>query len=344
MSVFTPASEVILRHSDKFIQRRVLFAGDLQDELATNMRTAHSQVHTSQFHHWQTLSRTLGEKAQFSLLATPEIASDCDTLIYFWPKNKPEADFQLQNVLSVLPVGSEIFIVGENRSGVRSAETMLQQWVTLGKIDSARRCGLYHGSLNRRPDFCQDAFISQYQHDGITIKTVPGVFSRDGLDAGSALLLSTLQPHTRGKVLDMGCGTGVLATMLAKHSPRVRLWLTDVSAAALTASRATLAANQIEGEVFASNVWSDVTGRYDLILSNPPFHEGLNTSLDAAQMLIRGARNHLNSGGELRIVANAFLPYAQWLDEVFGQHEVLAKNGRFKVYRAIMGRGGKAGR
>ena len=57
-----------------------------------------------------------------------------------------------------------------------------------------------------------------------------------------------------------------------------------------------------------------------MIISNPPFHDGMQTSLDAAQTLIRGAVRHLNSGGELRIVANAFLPYPDVLDETFGFH------------------------
>lgn len=78
-----------------------------------------------------------------------------------------------------------------------------------------------------------------------------------------------------------------------------------------------------------------------MIISNPPFHDGMQTNLDAAQTLIRGAVRHLNSGGELRIVANAFLPYPDVLDETFGFHEVIAQTGRFKVYRAIMTRQAK---
>ncbi|MBV4368213.1 16S rRNA (guanine(1207)-N(2))-methyltransferase RsmC [Erwinia phyllosphaerae] len=344
MSAFTPASEVILRHSDEFTQRRVLFAGDLQDDLPAQLETALSRVHTQQYHHWQILSRTMGEHACYGLVATPEMVADCDTLVYFWPKNKPEALFQLENLLSLLPVGSELFIVGENRSGVRSAEQIVEGWAKLNKIDSARRCGLYHGRLDEQPTFDAKAYWNEYELGDLTIKTLPGVFSRDGLDAGSNLLLSTLTPHMRGKVLDVGCGTGVLSAMLASFSPKVRLTLTDVGAAAVEASKATLAANDLQGDVFASNVYSEVQGRFDLIISNPPFHDGMQTSLDAAQTLIRGAAKHLNMGGELRIVANAFLPYAQVLDETFGSHEVLAQTGRFKVYRAVWSRAAKAQR
>ena len=341
MSAFTPASEVLLRHSDDFEQSRILFAGDLQDDLPARLDTALSRAHTQQFHHWQALAPQMGENVRYSLVAEAADVADCDTLVYYWPKNKPEAQFQLMNILSLLPLGTDIFVVGENRSGVRSAEQMLADYAPLNKVDSARRCGLYHGRLEKQTTFDVEKQWGEYQLDGLTIKTLPGVFSRDGLDVGSQLLLSTLTPHTKGKVLDVGCGAGVLAATLASHSPKVRLSLCDVSAPAVEASRATLAANGFEGDVFASNVFSDVKGRFDMIISNPPFHDGLQTSLDAAQTLIRTAVRHLNSGGELRIVANAFLPYPAILDETFGFHEVIAQTGRFKVYRAIMTRQAK---
>jgi 16S rRNA (guanine1207-N2)-methyltransferase len=341
MSALSPASEVLLRHSDDFEQSRILFAGDLQDDLPARLETAFSRAHTQQYHHWQVLSRQMGENVRFSLTAEAADVADCDTLIYYWPKNKPEALYQLTNILSLMPVGIDIFVVGENRSGVRSAEQMLAEFAPLNKVDSARRCGLYHGRLEKQPAFNAESAWGEYKLNDLTIKTLPGVFSRDGLDVGSQLLVNTLTPHTKGKVLDVGCGAGVLAAVLASHSPKVRLTLCDVSAPAIEASRATLAANGLEGEVFASNVFSDVTGRFDMIISNPPFHDGLQTSLEAAQQLIRGAVRHLGTGGELRIVANAFLPYPKVLDEIFGFHEVLAQTGRFKVYRTVMTRQAK---
>ncbi len=341
MSAFTPASEVLLRHSDDFEQSRILFAGDLQDDLPARFECAASRAHTQQFHHWQVLSRQMGDNVRFSLVAQASDVADCDTLIYYWPKNKPEAQFQLMNILSLMPSGVDVFVVGENRSGVRSAEPMLADYAPLNKVDSARRCGLYHGRLEKQPQFSLESWWAEYNIDGLTIKTLPGVFSRDGLDVGSQLLLSTLTPHTKGKVLDVGCGAGVLSAALASHSPKVRLTLCDVSAPAVEASRATLAANGLEGEAFASNVFSEVKGRFDMIICNPPFHDGMQTSLDAAQTLIRGAVRHLNSGGELRIVANAFLPYPKILDETFGFHEVIAQTGRFKVYRTVMTRQAK---
>ncbi|AWK14020.1 16S rRNA (guanine(1207)-N(2))-methyltransferase RsmC [Candidatus Fukatsuia symbiotica] len=338
MSTLTPASEMILRHRDEFAQRSILFAGDLQDNLPAQFKAAKVQVHTSQYHHWQALKNTLEEKVQFGLLASRNMIAECNTLLYYWPKSKQEAEFQLSNLLSLLAIGSDIFIIGENRSGVRSVEKMLTPMTTLRKTDRARRCGLYYGRLDRQVEFDHNSWWHNYQVGDTIIKTLPGVFSRDGLDAGSQLLLSTFRPNLEGNVLDIASGSGVLAAILAKHSPKIKLTLSDVSAAAIEASRATLIINNIEAKVIASNLYSDIDGRFDLIISNPPFHEGLQTSLHTTERLIHGAKAHLNIGGKLRIVANAFLPYPSLLDATFGSHETLAQNGRFKVYQATLSR------
>ncbi|MDP1033899.1 methyltransferase, partial [Klebsiella pneumoniae] len=95
----------------------------------------------------------------------------------------------------------------------------LAEYAPLNKVDRARRCGLYHRRLEKQPTYDADAFWGEYTLDNLTIKTLPGVFSRDGVDVGSQLLLSTIEPHTTGKVLDVGCGAGVLAAALASHSP-----------------------------------------------------------------------------------------------------------------------------
>ena len=180
MSALTPASEVMLRHSDEFIERRVLFAGDLQDSLPAQFEAADVRVHTQQYHHWQLLNRTMGDNVQFGLTVDPAFVANCDTLVYYWPKSKQEAQFQLCNIPALLPVGVDVFVVGENRSGVRSAEPTLEGHVTLVKIDSARRCGLYHGRPDAQTEFDLNDWWDSYQLHDLEVKTLPGVFSRDG--------------------------------------------------------------------------------------------------------------------------------------------------------------------
>ncbi|UVK78291.1 MAG: 16S rRNA m(2)G1207 methyltransferase [Sodalis sp. Fse] len=336
MSALTPASEVILRHQNRFLDKCVLFAGDIQDLLPTLFYAREVRVHTAWFHREQVLAKVMGNKAvQFSLVADAVLTDGCDALIYYWPKNKPEALFQLTNLLSLLPMGCDVFVVGENHSGVRSAEQMLSQWCLLRKIDSARRCSLYHGQLMNRPLFNINDYWEEYQVDDVVVKTLPGVFSRDRLDNGSQLLLSTFEHPLNGDLADIGCGAGCLSAILAKDNSELALTLSDVHASALAASFATLAANNIQGKVLASDLYSAINDRFDIIVSNPPFHDGIQTNLKVVENLIRSALGYLHISGELRIVVNAFLPYSALLDLVFGNHQVLAQNNHFKVYQAI---------
>ena len=241
MSAYSPASEVILRHTDEFTQSNVLFAGDLQDDLPVQFNALGVKAHCSQYHHWRQLERSLGENAEFSLYPSESLVANCDTLIYYWPKSKQEAQFQLQALLSLLPVGSHIFIVGENRSGVRSAEQLFSPFGGINKIDSARRCGLYYARLDTQAEFNLEQWWDNYQLDDLTIKTLPGVFSRDGLDTGSELLLAVLsEANMKGDVLDVGCGAGVLSAVLKTWYPDINLTLTDVNSAALASGKATL--------------------------------------------------------------------------------------------------------
>ena len=135
-------------------------------------------------------------------------------------------------------------------------------------------------------------------------------------------------------MLDLGCGAGVIGASLKKQFPKIKLTMSDIHAMAIASSKRTLSENALEGEVLASDVFSHIEGRFDLIVSNPPFHDGVDTAYQAVENLILQAKNHLTKGGELRIVANAFLPYPNLLDSAFGKHEVVAKSTKFKVYSA----------
>ncbi|VFP86073.1 16S rRNA (guanine(1207)-N(2))-methyltransferase RsmC [Candidatus Erwinia haradaeae] len=335
MSIFSPASTMLLRHHNKFTKRHIVFSGNLQDTLSVQLETENSYIHTQQYHQWETLNQILQTNVYFSLLPIPSILDNCDTLIYYWPNNKKKAQFQLQNLLSLLTCGSDIFIVGEYSSGIRSAHSMVENWVNLIKIDSAHRCGLYYGSLTKRSYFNPCEFWHEHLTEGITLKSLPGVFGYNGLDNGTKLLLSTFSEAIKGKILDIGCGTGVISAMIANRSPLADIILTDVNAAALVASKATLLCNNLKGTVVASNIYSKITGYFHMIVANPPFHDGSKITLDIARTLITDAPNFLYKGGELRIVANSFLPYQHMLNKVFGHHTVIICNKYFKVYSAI---------
>ncbi|AUI65144.1 MULTISPECIES: 16S rRNA (guanine(1207)-N(2))-methyltransferase RsmC [Glaesserella] len=324
-------SEVLERHLEKFEQKHVLLFGDVRDRFADLIAPSAKSI--SVFSSYFDYARHYSN-VEFGL----ECHQSADLAVFYWTKNKQECQFQLLQWLATAPVGQEVLIIGENRVGIRSVETLLEPFGEIAKIDSARRCGLYHFKLAQVPEFDCKKFWKSYRLHELNIFALPAVFSSAELDNGSKLLLSTFDKADRlkGKVLDLGCGAGVIGAFLKQQFPKIKLTMSDIHAMAIASSQRTLAENQLEGEVVASDVFSHIDGRFDLIVSNPPFHDGVDTAYRAVEELILQAKQHLNKGGELRIVANAFLPYPDLLDKAFGQHQVLAKSTKFKVYSATV--------
>ncbi|SMB78671.1 16S rRNA m(2)G 1207 methyltransferase [Pasteurella testudinis DSM 23072] len=325
-------SQVLQRHLPFFAGKSVLFAGSLSDNFPAQLKDSGSvQVVSSYYDYVRRIQSAVS--ADFSI----ESRGHVEVIVYYWGKNKQEVGFQLTQLLSQAPIGQALLIIGENRSGVRSVEKILQPFGNIHKIDSARRCGLYHFELQTKPHFVLEHYWKQYQHpqlSDLTVHSLPGVFSAGELDQGTALLLSTLSHKVSGRVLDLGCGVGVIGSYLKRQNPNISLVMSDIHAMALASANRTLQQNRLEGEVVASDVFSDLQGKFDLIISNPPFHDGIDTAYRAVQELISQAKWFLRQGGELRIVANAFLPYPELLDRAFGEHRLLAKSNKFKVYAA----------
>lgn len=320
-------SQVLERHLAFFQNKSILFTGGIKDNFPQQLKNAKSiQIWSWYFDY---------AKQQSAVDFSVECHTEADLFVFYWTKNKQEVNFQLMQLLARAPIGQEVLIIGENRAGVRSVEKLLEPYGEIAKIDSARRCGLYHFCLKKQPHFDLEKYWKTYQHPALNdlkIFSLPGVFSANELDQGTMLLLSTIHNSIRGRVLDLGCGAGVIGSYLKQQNPNVELTMTDIHAMALASAKRTLAENNLQGEVLASDVFSDIQGKFDLIISNPPFHDGIDTAYQAVTDLIKQAKWYLNSGGELRIVANAFLPYPDLLDQYFGQHQVLAKTGKFKVY------------
>lgn len=342
MSLLTPASQILERHEEQFLNKRILIAGDIHDNYPLHIDTAQTNIHCTQFHVYQELLR-VNRNANIGFSVQPEMSfyDNIDTLVYYWPKNKTEAQFQLSYLLNSLVKGVDVFIVGENRSGVNSVESLLTDFGKIQKIDAARRCSLYYFQAESRLAFDFNEWWMSYQlqfiDSTLTICNLPGVFSQKMLDAGSNLLLDSLLEYPdmiKGKVLDIGCGSGVLSLFAAKINPSIKLTAADVSAMALCAAEKNFKSNNVDATIVASDVFSHIDGRFDLIISNPPFHDGKETNYLAADTLIKQSKAHLTTNGKLCIVANSFLPYQQLLAEEFRQIEVIAQTTKFKVYLA----------
>ncbi|MGF1699738.1 16S rRNA (guanine(1207)-N(2))-methyltransferase RsmC [Photobacterium makurazakiensis] len=335
---YSAASQVVARQLEFFENRKVLVAGELSDSFPIELANTASSVtvFTTNYGYFRSLSGRSKVQAYFGAEFTEQV--DIDMILLYWPKAKAEADYLLSMLLAKFGPQTEICIVGENRSGVRSAEKMFSNYGPLTKYDSARRCSFYWGRCEHAasPFNLNDWYRSyplSVANTELTIRSLPGVFSHGEFDKGSELLLETL-PKLSGKVLDFGCGAGVIGAVMKAKNPNITLELCDISALAIESAKETFRVNQLEANFTATDVYAALSGPYNYLISNPPFHAGLKTFYAATEDFIAQAPNHLAHNGKLIIVANSFLRYPPLIEASLGHCEVSAKSNKFNIYTA----------
>lgn len=163
--------------------------------------------------------------------------------------------------------------------------------------------------------------------------TPSGVYSYGKIDNGSFLLVSKCQVNTSDKVLDMGCGYGLIGITLLKLGFEVTF--TDINERAVKFCKKNLAANDVSSSgVFKGNLYEPINDKFDTILSNPPFHAGRQVCYE----IIEKAPLYLNDSGSLQIVARhkrGGEMLEKKMKEVFGNVETLAKKGGFRIYKSV---------
>jgi 16S rRNA (guanine1207-N2)-methyltransferase len=261
-----------------------------------------------------------------------------DAAVLFLPKARDLTDYIL-NALASRLAGRELFLVGEKRSGIEAAARQLSPFGRARKLDSARHCQLWQVTVEHAPQAVTLESLAQHYEvemdDGpLKVVSLPGVFSHGRLDRGSALLLENIDKLPSGNLLDFGCGAGVLGAAVKRRYPHNNVIMLDVDAFATASSRLTLAANGLEAQVMTGDGIDAAPMGLSTILSNPPFHVGVHTDYHATENLLRKARQHLKSGGELRLVANAFLKYQPLIEEHLGVCAIKAQGNGFRIYRA----------
>ena len=168
---------------------------------------------------------------------------------------------------------------------------------------------------------------------GLTLwfDTDAGVFSRDGLDQGTRVLLEAL-PGLRGRVLDLGCGWGPVGAFVKRVNPSVDLVMTDVNPRAVELSQRNCALNGVEAAIAQGDGFENVEGGFDYIITNPPIRTGKETIYG----LFREGFARLNASGEMYIVirkqqgAQSALRMLKEMDE---NAEAVAKKGGYWVLR-----------
>ncbi|KAB2346204.1 methyltransferase [Actinomadura rudentiformis] len=176
---------------------------------------------------------------------------------------------------------------------------------------------------------------------GRTVVNHAGIFCADRLDIGTRFFLQHLpEDGDFGRIVDLGCGNGVVGMAAALAHPDADALFVDESFQAVASAEATFNANTSgtrDAEFLASDGLSAVPAKSaDLVLNNPPFHSHQATTDATAWRMFTGSRKVLRPGGELWVVGNRHLGHHVKLRRIFGNCTTVAANPKFVILRATV--------
>ena len=263
------------------------------------------------------------------------------------PRQREEARAMLARALRATREGGTVVAATTNAEGARSLEADLRALAGSAQSLSKHKSRVVWACVEAAA--CDQSLLDEWLTldaprevvaDGERFWTLPGLFAWDRVDAASALLASHLPATLTGRVADLGAGWGYLSMQLVRRCAGIAaIDLFEANAQALEPAQRNLAA-ELAGRTspVCTVHWHDVTtglpGRYEVIVSNPPFHVGRADLPQLGRAFLRAAADALTDDGQAWIVANRHLPYETLLGERYAQVEHIAQRDGFKVIRA----------
>jgi len=247
----------------------------------------------------------------------------------------------------LLRPGGSCCLAGATNEGIKTAAGTLERIFGGGRTldrESGHRlvCATRSSTPADLPGELASSFLdfdTFHQYDAvlrghaIRVSTRPGVFSWDHLDEATSILAGVMVVERGQSVLDIGCGAGALGTLAGLLSGDARVLMLDADIEAVrSATRTAHMAGLTNAEARTSDVGLAAQGeRFDVVVTNPPFHVGKVTDLTVPMQFIDDAFTALNAGGRMYLVANRTLPYERAVESRFGNVQKVHDGVRFKV-------------
>ncbi|EEE37886.1 methyltransferase small [Rhodobacteraceae bacterium KLH11] len=264
--------------------------------------------------------------------ATPDGDAPCQDAIVFLPRAKALARALVHQACRC--ASGVVVVDGAKTDGVDSLLKDIRKRVPVeGPISKAHGKIFWFGS--DADAFADWAAPDAQMSEGY--RTAPGVFSADGIDPASALLLQSLPQKRGARIADLGAGWGFLSAHLIDGSLH-SLHLVEANHTALTCARANVSDPRAQFHWADATTWT-APEPLDTVIMNPPFHTSRSADPALGQGFIASAARNLARNGHLWMVANRHLPYEATLAETFARVEDVAGDNRFKVFHASRPRG-----
>lgn len=263
-----------------------------------------------------------------------------DAVLWRVPKSVAQFQEQIALLAPKLREDSMVLVGGMDKHLPPQTRALLEQ---LGRVDTlhgkkkARVFRVTPDSSLPAPPLPAEIALKVPGH-GLTLTGGPNVFARETLDPGASFFLSVFsQLPDAHRIADLGCGNGVLGLVAKKLRPDAELHLFDESYQAVASAEANAERNGLGGGAkfhLADGLSGYESEPFDLILCNPPFHQGHAVGDQIAWQMVTESKKRLRSGGTLWVVGNRHLNYHVTLKRVFGNCQQLASNPQFVVLSA----------
>lgn len=268
-------------------------------------------------------------------------SNNYDLALVLASRHRGESEARLAEAIQRVRPGGLIIMAGGKTEGISSLRKRLAQEFFLeghvSKNHGEAFWFLLGGDATRWADATAAAHANAPQVEGRFL-AAPGMFSHDRIDIGSQVLADNLPTKLNGRAADFCAGWGYLSVALAARASGITgVDLFEADFASLEAARVNMA--RLVPNLSVGFHWLDLTAEkvergYDVIVMNPPFHQGRAAEPGIGHAMIRAASNALKPGGQLFMVANRGLPYEPALKAGFARAEELADTNGFKVWKA----------
>lgn len=324
------AGRLVAKHLDRLAPSgRALVVEDGRDDVADAL--AASGVTVDRW--WR---RALGGQR-----ATPWPPSGpYDLVAVRLPKAKDELEMAVHAAAGVLQPGGALVIYGAKDEGIGSAARRIEplfgpvQTLATGshcRVLAATRPESTPGLRDRLADWRVEVALEVPDLPTPWV-SYPGVFAHGRLDAGTRMLLEALPPIAGGaRVLDFGCGSGVIGAVIAARTPDAHVDFLDVDAVALAAVTENLPGART---ILADGLDEMDDREYDFIVSNPPYHAGKAETTRTVEAFLADAPRVLASGGGLVMVVQRRLPLEEPLRASFKTVRILDEDATYRVWEA----------
>jgi len=283
----------------------------------------------------------LGRADAFRSLADlgPELVAGARVVLLLLPRSLDALD-EIAALVARHADPSVVVVAGGREKHMSRAmnDVLARHFAEVRASRGRQKARVLHAAGPRAVDGGAPAWPATARHDdlGLTVRAHGAAFAGARVDIGTRFLVEHLAdavPDARTAV-DLGCGTGVLASALAAARPGVEVVATDESAAAVASARATVEANGLAGRVRVQRARGTAgipDASADLVLLNPPFHVGAAVHDGVARGLFTEAARVLRPGGELWCVWNSGLGYRPALQAAVGPTRQVARNPKFTI-------------